>query len=261
MPFDDKYFNSYAASLLELDIEDILSALPSSSQNGYYEFISNLILYVNNEIKSNEELRTESSDSEDIKFFDSELEKLNKIRTILVSKLDEIRKENGTPDEISKEKKNLIFLITNAGNPFIERDLKEIPREYKNDLVNLLESLESFGLEDGRFNDQFLKKFTGNDSLKGTFEIKTFKVRLYFMPIDSDSVLVLMAEFKNQTNPKSTHEALSKRVSMNINNSNKLTLVDDLKRKLANPEIKAKLIEEHALIKEDLLNKLRGNVK
>ena len=152
--------------------------------------------------------------------------------------------------------------MTNASNPCIEKDLKDIPREYMADLAELLEDLESFGPDEGKYNDLECKKLINNGDLKDVFELIAFKVRLYFEQYDKDTVIVVMATLKNQTNPKSIYDTLSKRLSMKAYDEKRnVTLIDQLKKKLSNPEMKDRLIEEHREIKESIMAKLKGNAK
>ncbi|MBQ1812903.1 MAG: hypothetical protein II119_03020 [Bacilli bacterium] len=252
-------FSSYAEALLRLEsIDDLLQALPKPSSADYEECLSNLIMYINNEIDSNVELKEDSCDKDDIDSINLELERLNRIREVIVSKLSE------TYGEQVKEgsKKNLVFLMTNASNPCIEKDLKDIPREYMADLAELLEDLESFGPDEGKYNDLECKKLINNGDLKDVFELIAFKVRLYFEQYDKDTVIVVMATLKNQTNPKSIYDTLSKRLSMKAYDEKRnVTLIDQLKKKLSNPEMKDRLIEEHREIKESIMAKLKGNAK
>lgn len=258
MEFDSLYFNSYVSSLLELEsIEEIKSSLPSSNQDGYEEFIINLISFINEEIKSNKDLKEENNNSEDLEFLEKELKKLNEIRNVLITKLDELNKE----EKIPTGKKNIIFLTTSAGNPCVEKDLKEIPREYLDSLASLFERLENFGENNSEFNDVSCKKLTSNNTFKDVFEMKSFKVRLYFEQLTSDSLLVLMCRFKNQTTSRYIDEVLEFRVRMPIEIGKEKLMIDSIKEKLSNPITRDSLIKENIRIKEYILSKLRGKNK
>ena len=256
MDFDSLYFNSYITSLLELDIEDIESSLPSSKEDGYMDFLKNAISYINKEIKSNEELKSESTDLEDISFIEKEIEKLEKVRLLLAEKL-EITLDNNITIPVSN--KHLIFLMTNASNPCIEKDLKDIPKEYAESLLDLFYRLESFGEDSANFNDILCKKLTGNKEFKDVFEMKNFKVRLFFMQLDKDTVLVIMAKIKNQNTSTYLDDALSSRLS--IKYSSNETMIDKLKRDILNSELKDQMIIEHEKIKESILDKLKEKSK
>lgn len=258
MKFDNLYFNSYVNSLLELEsIDEINSSLPSSNQDGYEEFVTNLINFINNEIKSNEELKKECNNSEDLLSIDRELKKLNQIRNILIAKLEDINKE----EKIPNGKKNLIFLTTSVGNPCIEKDLKEIPMEYVDSLIELFEKLENFGENHTEFNDLVCKKLTSNSMFKDVFEMKTFKVRLYFEQLTKDTLLVLMCRFKNQTTSKYIDEVLESRVKMPIKLGSQKLKIDFIKEQLDKPLSRDSLIQENIRIKDDIFNKLRGKRK
>ncbi len=245
----DSNFNTYAASLLELDnVEDIISSLPNGKES-----IQDLIEFINREIESNIELKNETDDES----IDLEIDRLNKIRDGLVKELSEVYDEVKTEEK----KKNIVFLMTNASNPCIEKDIKDIPREYYDDLYEMLESLESFGSEEGKYNNTVCKKFTNNNSVKDVFELISFKVRLYFSQYDKDTIIVIMAALKNQTNSKVLYETLGHRVSMTLKRNSHYTLLDDLKTKLSDPETKIKLIEEHNEIKENIMEQLKGKKK
>lgn len=258
MKFDNLYFNSYVNSLLELEsIDEINSSLPSPNQDGYEEFITNLINFINNEINSNEELKNECNNNDDLLLINQELKKLNQIRNILIARLNDITKE----EKIPSGKKNLIFLTTSAGNPCIEKDLKEIPKEYFDSLADLFERLENFGEKSGEFNDTLCKKLTSNCTFKDVFEMKNFKVRLYFEQLDKDNLLVLMSRFKNQTTSKYIDEVLESRVRMPVIIGEKKLMVDLIKETLSNPLTRNSLIKKNNDIKDSILNKLRGKKK
>ena len=254
MPFDEKYFNSYVASLLNLEtIEEFIASLPSSSQDGYHEFITNLISYVNNEIKSSEELKSEGSVGEDL---ESELLKLNQIRSILVEKLS-IFEDDKT---LSPGKKNIIFLTTSADKACALSDIKDIPGEYAESVIDLVDRLENFGGET-KFDDSSCKKLSFDNRFKDVFELKNFKVRLYFKMIDFDSVVVLMIAYKTQNNPKTIKETLESRVRMPVVFGSRTLKLDKIKKDLLDENLKSKMIKEHSLIKEELKEQLKRKIR
>lgn len=254
--------NNYETSILNLEnIEDIIASLPSKNQDNYKDTIERLIMFINNEIESNNELEKESKDEEDKLFLKSELERLNHVRDVLVDKLSEVY-ESQTEITNEASKKNILFLMTNASNPCVEKDIKDIPNEYCDSLIELFDALENFDSREGKYNDIVCKKLTNNVAVKDVFELKAFKVRLYFELLDKDTVVVLMATLKKDDNPKSITDTLSRRLSMiDANEKRYVPLVEQLKAQISDPNVKNKLIEEHSIIKDSIISELKSKVR
>lgn len=246
MTFDDKYFNNYASALLSLDtMKEIEESLPKDSQSGYLEFMNELLAYIEEEISTNIEVRVSINDDADIEYLDSEIEKLEKVKNIVQNKINSI-------EQIPSSNLNIIFLNSEAGNPFIFRDLKSIPEEYYDSLLELFEGLKhidfSLGVSDAR-----LKNYSANNDLRNVLEYKIFKLRLFFRMLSDNTILLMQASYKTQTNPKLIKETLESRNTL----ANKY--IDKLKSDLNDPEKSLQLIEENSKIEEEFLQYLKAN--
>lgn len=246
MTFDDKYFDSYAKSLLELPIEEFKVSLPSESQSGYLEFINKLLSYINNEINANLEIRGSSTDSSDIEYLDSEIDKLQKMKSIIERKIGSITEDLPVPNF------DIIFLKSNAGNPFIFKDLKSIPEEYYNTLIDLINELKQHDFSTGNITTK-IKNMGNEKRFENVLEFITFKLRLYFRVINENTILLLQASFKTQTHSKLIKETLESR---NILASKS---IDKLKRDLSDDEERISIMEENAKIEEEMFEYLKQN--
>ena len=71
-----------------------------------------------------------------------------------------------------------------------------------------------------------------------------------------------MTAFKKDDNPKSITDTLSRRLTMiDANEKRYVTLVEQLKTRISNPEVKNKLIEEDSIIKDSIISELKGKVR
>ena len=91
---------------------------------------------------------------------------------------------------------------------------------------------------------------------RSAFEAKTSSgARLYFTMLDIDTVLIVMASYKVEMNPKTVRETLFKRISDNIEQ------INEIKSKIENEDEKAKLIEENMLIKDRIMESLDAKTR
>jgi len=249
--FDDKYFTSFKEALLELeaDKDEILEVLPSDMIDGYEEFMEKLLVSIEEEIETLFPMLEETSDKEDLEYLNNQCRLLSLKKSVIEEKLSEVKTED---INVPVGKKNLLFLMSEGDRPLVERDAKDISDEYLPSFGELIKELREYNLEFNRFDDTVSKKMTNHEKLKEVFEMKKFKVRLYYIILDEDTFLVLMGAYKNQNNPKWLTESLVTRLI-----SSK-PIVARLKKELQNPEKKEAMVEEHRQIADDLIEKYIG---
>lgn len=246
MSFDDKYFDSYAISLLELPIEEFEKSLLNESQSGYIEFMHKILEHIFIEIRAYNEVSSSCTNPEDLEYLDSEIEKIHKMKEIVEEKI------NNISQVLPKHNFDIVFLKSEAGNPFIFRDLKTIPEEYYNSLFELFNELKSYDFSSGNITTK-IKNMGSEKRFENILEFKTFKLRLYFKPISDNTLLLLQASYKTQTQSKLIKETLESRNIL----ANKY--VDKLKEDLSNEEKALDIKDENSKVEEELYQFLKQN--
>lgn len=246
MGFDEKYFNSYAKSLLELPIEEFEKSLPNELQSGYIECMNKLLEYISLEVSATNEVRGSCVDLEDIEYLNSEIEKFQKMKSIIEGKISSIA------DELPKSNFDIVFLKSKAGNEFIFRDLKSIPEEYYDSLFDLFKELKLYNFSTGNITNKI--RYMGVDKkYEHIYEYKAFKLRLFFRVINENTLLLLQASYKTQTHSKLIEETLESR---NVLASKSF---EKLKRDLSDENIRLSIIEENSKVEEDVYEYLKQN--
>ena len=144
----------------------------------------------------------------------------------------------------SDGKKNLIFAFTDSGNVYFEKDLKEIPEEYYQVVIDNLYELE---------NGNIGKNFKSNNKLSGLRELCPFKVRLIFRVLDYDTIYVMMVRMKKDNCSRDD----VKQPEIRSNNTNDQFL--KLKKLFRDPKFKKEYVLKNEGIKENLINYLTIN--
>lgn len=246
MGFDEKYFNSYAKSLLELPIEEFEKSLPNELQSGYIECMNKLLEYISLEVSATNEVRGSCVDLEDIEYLNSEIEKFQKMKSIIEGKISSIA------DELPKSNFDIVFLKSKAGNEFIFRDLKSIPEEYYNALFELFNELKKLDFSSGEFSMK-VKNLDSDKRFDHVLEFKVFKLRIYFRILSNDTLLLLQAYYKTQTNPALLKDTLASRNQF----ANKC--IDELRADLNSSEKSLEIKKENSKVEEDVYEYLKQN--
>lgn len=247
--FDEKYLASYKDAFMEVEgIDELENVLPSNKFPGYDELLVYLDAFVVNEIKAVNDSLEESVSSSDKEHLKKELDSLIIKRRFLETKLtsEKETKENPT---------HLIFATSSLGNIFFERDMKSVPDEYVQSFGSLLEDLSKGPSNFSRFNESKDKKFDTNTKGVSIFERKGFKTRIYYLRLNDNIKVIIMATLKNQDNPKLLNESLEARYK------NCASIVEDIKVSLNDPEKREQLLKEHDLIRDRLVSTYKGSVK
>lgn len=145
------------------------------------------------------------------------------------------------------QKKNLIFATTEYNNIYIEKDLKSIPQEYYEDIIECLRQLQD-GFEEN--NIQKGRQLWNNNKLSGLHELKPFKVRIFYRNLAPDMVYVLLVRMKKSDNSQLDREEAI------IRNKQTTNEFERLKEEIKNPERKQELIEQNIEIYERVLERI-----
>lgn len=151
------------------------------------------------------------------------------------------------PEEILIPKTiNQPFLArTNLNNIYIKEDLKSIPKEYYDSAKKLIEALLN-----NNFSGLENKKFTSNNKLENLWEVKIYKVRLFYLILGNNNVQLLMISMKKSQNDKLLTDRLKQRLQITNENYNYL------KQRIINGEITQTEIQEENMMLDEILNTL-----
>lgn len=244
----------YEAIILLQDEQDILNALPQPDYGNFFPIITGLIQCLDNELfMLQEELRVlNQSDFEMREYIEEEIKILLFKKEVCNSLLQKGIEDKTIEEEAEKTPvKNIVFATTNSGNICIKNDLKTLPEEYYESIIDSLQNLMN-GIEEN--NPEKAKALSSSDKkMAKIHEIKEFKVRLFYKNLSSDTVYVLMVRMK-----KSDYDALDrKEVTIRNNQVNKQ--YEQLKKLVKDPQMKQKLISENQEILSNLCDYLVQN--
>lgn len=240
--------DQYYESIIFLDKEeDIIKMLPQPGYDSFFIIISGLIDKIQKEkaILEEELLVSDKMDVEYIELLKYEIECLE-FKLNICKKLEQKNKieENISVDE-EKNKMNLIFATTNSGNIYIFNDLKNIPEEYYDSIIECMNKLEK-GINEN--NNEKGKQLTNNQGLTGIHEVKDYQTRIFYRNIAPDLTYVIMIMIKKSDFSKSNQNEIKLRYKHveDEYNSIKMQILDPLKREELinrNIEIKDNLYE------------------
>lgn len=240
----EKLRDSYYSSIVLLqDEKDILEALPSPEFQNFFPLMEGVIS------KLVAECREFSSLGEDADVLE-EVDSLKRKIALCQKRVESVTKQlkdESMESQDSQSKRHLIFAKTAFGSTFLQRDLKDIPREYYDKVQAALETLE-YG--DFGSNPEKVRQFTNNKKLFGLYEIKEFKIRLIYRVLSGDMVYVMQTRMKKDDNSMVDKRDLISR-SKNTNDE-----FYELKRRVQNPTDRELLIMENEAIKGDILKML-----
>jgi len=245
--------NYYEAINLLQDEQDIINALPTNDFQNFFPLIIGLIAKLEVELqKLKDELSSSQNEHKQlIRYINEEIEITNKKISICQKKLEEAKKEETTIEEFGKRPiKNIVFATTPSDNVCLENDLKVIPEEFYQEIIDMLEMLENGITENNAIQAHSFN--SSHQKLYGCHEVKAFKIRVIYKILSSDTVYILLAKLKKSDNDSRDREEIVVRAN-NQNHQYEL-----LKEQLKNPQIKDTIIKEHRKILTniyDYLNK------
>lgn len=199
----------YLENLLSLDKHNIdtefESILPSRSNGNYRKIMMRLISEMVKEINEiNGMIIEEDSFSKD------ELEELKEDIILYSQKADKLKSalfSKKVFEETKEIKHNkLIFIPTSFGNSRVLEEIKDIPREYYPEFLELFESIK-----DGSFKG--VKRFVNNSYLKGACEVRGFGIRVVFIRLSNDCFGLLTAFIKRSDNDRGYRRPIELKVA------------------------------------------------
>lgn len=245
----EKLRDSYYSSIVLLqDENDILEALPSPEFRNFFPLMEGVISKLVAECR---EFSSLGDDADVLAEVDSLRRKIELCKKKVESVTKQLKDES-LESQASQSKRHLIFAKTAFGSTFLQRDLKDIPREYYDKVQAALETLEYGNLGS---NPEKVRQFTNNKKLFGLYEIKEFKIRLIYRVLSGNMVYVMQTRMKKDNNSMVDKKEL---ISRSKNTNDEFTM---LKKRVLNPADRELLIMEHEVIKSDILKMLGAEKK
>lgn len=223
------------------DMDTLEDVLPDSKYSNYDTLMEQIII----ELQAELDCFRESLNDEELLEFEDDIK-------FEESKINYIKEQITSTKECNNDgKKNLIFPISEFGNNLILSDIKDSDKHYYNKISSALNRLKE---GEYTFNTAKQRVFTNNNKLNGVREIKEFAVRLTYIPIDSDSVLLIniMTDVKSQNSIKKRETIINRKLKIN----NQLY---KLKEEFKDKDTKNKIIEQNNNLYEDIINVLDDN--
>ncbi|MFI3260915.1 MAG: hypothetical protein R3Y13_04295 [bacterium] len=163
--------------------------------------------------------------------------------------IEKLLKNQDISEEIESNNQNeenrLFFAKTKQNRVYVEDELKNIPDGYMESAYKLLNGLitnDTKGLE--------VKKITNNNKLSSLWELKIYKVRLYYLLLGNNNVQVIMLSMKKSTNDKLLLNQLKLRVQ-SVNDS-----YEELKDRILKDKVTPEEIEEEKEILDRIIQKM-----
>lgn len=194
--------DNYYESLLYMDIKEFKEKLPEFRYATFEAIIYGLMKKINERIEIfEEEIKSNMDFVEYVEELKIEIKSLQEKMEVCKELVEQYRKVDLEVEE-EKPKINLVFATTKSGNICFENDLKNIPEEYYDSVIESLKDLQQGGNEK---NKEKGKKLTNNKGLKNVHEVKDYQIRIVYKPLSADSVYVTMLMLK-KTDFGKTHQ-------------------------------------------------------
>lgn len=243
----EKLRAQYYNAIVDLqDEQHILDSLPTGEFQSFFPLMEGLISKF---VEDYQELQSLADDPDVLEL----LEGLKMKIDICKERVESVKRqveEDSIESQATCSMRHLIFAKTAFGSTFLQRDLKNIPHEYYDKVLSMLDTLE-YG--DFSSNPEKVRQLTNNKKLFGLYEIKEFNVRLIYRVLSGDMVYVMQARMKKDDNSSQDRK--------NLINRSRYTNDEymELKEKVLNPHEKDLLIMEHEAIKNEILSDLKNS--
>ena len=235
--FDEEveFYMSEIRTLKDEDLtEKISDVLPVRANYNYKKIILRIIAEYIKDIKDITEILIIDANKMDI----DELNEYKQEIVILKQKIELLKtalEENKEMITDNIHQNRIIFVPTSSGNIRVLDSLKAIPIEYYDGFLELFNSIK-----DGTFKN--IRKFTNSGPLNGLFEVKGFKVRVFFDRIFKDTYALLGVYVKKVDSDKAHRSYVTniydeykknvKKIKNNLNNEEFLKLNEDYEKEL-----------------------------
>lgn len=233
------------------DKDDIINSLPNTDYNSFFDIIDVLIEKLEIDKKETIQLIASETNYELREYYQQELDLLEFKLECCSNRLEEAKSLQMTENFATMtNKKNIIFATTTSGNIYLEKDLKNIPEEYLDSILDAINQLKDGIVEN---NEEKGKKLRSNQKLSGLHEIKLFKVRIIYRNLSPDLVFLIGTKMKKSDNDKKDREEIIDRKDKT--NSEFKELIEKIK----DPKNKQMLIDQNRIILNNICNKINTN--
>lgn len=190
-----------------LPLEHVVNLLPLPNYKDYYKIKNDLLDLLEDRYFS----MVSYAEGFDDEYKENIVDSANYIEyqiNLFNDYFESLELDGAIENDANQKERKLIFAKTKSGNIFINNDLKDIPREYKDNVLKLLEKLKN-GYDFKGVNKT--RVYTNNGDLNGVIEIKAFKVRLVYQIVSENYCLVTQVIFKKSQNDKRYRNAIASR--------------------------------------------------
>ena len=184
--------------------EKFYEVLPVSKNYNYKKIILRLIAEMYRDIKEINEIIIESQNLSETEQKEYEGEKAAIEERIQY--LKEALCEKKEILETKQHENTLIFVPTSSGNIRVIEELKSISSEYYDAFLNLFKSIK-----DGSFKN--IKRFTNHETLRGTLEVKDFRIRIVFSRLSKNCYAIITAFIKKCDNDNGYRKPIEYKVA------------------------------------------------
>ncbi len=249
--------NYYKAIILIHDERIIRDNLPIPTYQNFFPIMNALIERLEHEkqliissLENSEDEELRDYAEAEIAVLEMKIETCKKIKeeAIEEEKEDEQEEKELEEDAQKVSHKHIIFATTSGGNIYFEEDLKDIPAEFYDKVLECLEDIENNVPED---NTEKGRSFSSiNENLCGFKERKRFKIRVLYRHLTPDTAFVVLVKTKKSDFERQDSNQLSNRVKKVRKEFKKLQ--EAMKDELTKQEI----IEKNKKIMERIRQKL-----
>lgn len=249
---ENSLIEQYYSSIVDImDLEQIDTFLPEYSYYAFFRIMEGLIQRLKDYYKELNELLLSDTEQSDLSLIEEYEITAKKIEICEKKYQDAIEKENAEELFYDENSKHIIYATRGDNCTYLESDLSSIPEEeyYKiiqsiNELVN---GIRSINIEKDR-------RFINDATVKDLFEKKSFRIRVLYKIIDSDSVFLIMVKQKKQDNSKLDKEVVKVRNKSTVDEYVKIKKIFE-----TNEEEKNRIIELNDVITRNVLEYLNEN--
>ncbi len=239
----DELRESYYKTIIMLqDLEDIDSILPQPQYQSFFPLMNGIITKLNEEKKELESLN--STDPEVV----AEIELITKKITHCTSRVQQVNDElhsESLEEQAKHPRRHLIFATTTYNNTYLQKDLGDIPAEYYDKILSIIDDLENGEITN---NTQKFRQLSNNKKLENLFEAKAFKIRLVYRVLESNVLFIMSVRMKKDDNSLIDTRDLAARKNATAQE------YDLLKKKFKDPTLKELIIEENEQKKQEIKN-------
>lgn len=204
----DYYLSDFRA-LSDDEIEEKISeVIPSRKNDHYREIMMRMSAEILRDIKEIDEIIISEKDEmneEELNDYESEKALAKKKFELLSKRIKKSEVNKELEEDEEGQDNTLLFVTTASGNPRVLNDLKDIPQSYYDGFLELFKSIK-----DGSFKN--VKRFIELDALRGTCEVKDFKIRVAFVRLRKDRYAIISAFMKKSDNDLGYREPLKHKV-------------------------------------------------